>query len=75
MRQLLSDGGLGGPLLFAVWLDDTGSPLDVTCTLSPGPTPEGIFGNETFLTFTLLCEGFMSDGLSLGAADTVGAAL
>ncbi|MBE3049783.1 hypothetical protein IMZ48_46260 [Candidatus Bathyarchaeota archaeon] len=80
-------GDMEGPLLLAAWSDGTNvvssfrqafneedNPPEVTGTFSLRPITEGTSVNGTFLTFTFLCEGCLSDGLGLAAADTAGVA-
>ena len=80
-------GDLEGPLLMAAWSDGTNvvssfrqafneddNPPEVTGNFSLRPIAEGTSVSDTFLTFTFLCEGCLSDGLGLGAADTAGVA-
>lgn len=78
-------GDMEGPLLMAAWSDGTNvvssfrqafneedNPPEVTGTFSARPIPEGTSVNGSFMTFTFLCEGCLSDGLGLAAADTAG---
>lgn len=76
-----------GLFLMAAWLDSTNvvssfrqafyeddNPPEVTGTFSARPIPEGTSVNGSFLTFTYICEGCLSDGLGLAAVDTAGVA-
>ncbi|KAK3362600.1 hypothetical protein B0T25DRAFT_9706 [Lasiosphaeria hispida] len=81
-------GDMEGPLLMACWADGKGGiqasfreafnedddPPEVTGAFSVKPISEGTSVNNTFLTFTFLCEGCLDDSLGLGAAQTAGTA-
>ncbi|KAK1758680.1 hypothetical protein QBC47DRAFT_148745 [Echria macrotheca] len=81
-------GDMEGPLLMAAWPDGQGkvvasfrqafneddNPPEVTGSFAVRPIATGTSVNNTFLTFTFLCEGCLDDTLGLGAARTAGTA-
>lgn len=80
-------GDMEGPLLMAVWSDGTNvvssfrqafneddNPPEVSGTFAVRPIASGTQVNNTFLTFTFLCEGCLDASLGLGAAGTSGQA-
>ncbi|KAK5656376.1 hypothetical protein OQA88_4757 [Cercophora sp. LCS_1] len=81
-------GDMEGPLLMACWSDGAGNvvaslrqafneddnPPEVTGNFAVRPIATGTSVNNTFLTFTFLCEGCLDDSLGLGASRTAGQA-
>ncbi|KAB5513299.1 putative cellobiose dehydrogenase [Coniochaeta sp. 2T2.1] len=75
-------GDMEGPLLMAAWSDGQGNvvssfrqafdednnPPEVTGSFSLRPIAEATSVNNTFLTYTFLCEGCLGAGLGLDAA-------
>ncbi|KAK0730328.1 hypothetical protein B0H67DRAFT_28463 [Lasiosphaeris hirsuta] len=50
------------------------NPPEITGAFSVKPIADGTSVNNTFLTFTFLCEGCLDDSFGLGAAQTAGTA-
>lgn len=75
-------GDMEGPLLMAAWSDGAGgvvssfrqafdednNPPEVAGTFSARPIAEATSANDSFLTYTFLCEGCLGAGLGLDAA-------
>lgn len=79
-------GDMEGPLMMAAWPDGQGgvvasfrqafneddNPPEVTGTFTVRPIADATSVNNTFMTFTFLCEGCLDAGLGLSAAQTAG---
>lgn len=77
-------GDMEGPLLMAAWSDGKGgvvssfrqasneddSPPEVTGNFTVRPIAEATAANNTFLTYTFLCEGCVAAGLGLNVGAT-----
>ena len=80
-------GDMEGPLMMVCWpnngavvasfrqaFNEDDSPPEVTGAFSVKPIAQATSVNNTFMTFTFLCEGCLDDSLGLGPAQTAGTA-